>query len=216
MFDVARVLDVNTMTLDDALRSHDIPPPHYIKIDIEGAELEVFASATYGLERALAIKTEVSFIPMRRNQPLATDIDLFLRDRGFVLMDLHAPVHWRRHSYVAHPQLARDHIPYSRGQLAHGDYIYFRHPDTIESTDVASSVRAAILAMSSGHFDHAHALLMRPVVASQLRETYGLDVATCVRETSLAFGRRVWAGEFATHLRRVATFLRSARVAAFG
>jgi hypothetical protein len=210
------VIDVDTMTMDEALASHAVAPPHYIKMDIEGAELEVFASARVGLERALAIKTEVSFIPMRRNQPLATDVDLVLRERGFVLVDLQAPIHWRRHSYVSHPQLARDKIPYSRGQLAQGDYLYFRHPDRIESTDVASSVRAAVLAMAFGHFDYAHALLTRPTVATHFRQAYDSDVTACVQEVSLAFGRRVWMGEFATHLRRIVTFLRSARVAGSG
>ncbi|MFC1641293.1 FkbM family methyltransferase [Myxococcota bacterium] len=216
MFEVAQVLEVDTITLDAALQVHHIAAIQYIKIDIEGAELEVLAAAPIALEQVLAIKTEVSFIPMRKRQPLAGDIDAFLRERGFILMDFRAPAHWRRSSRVVHPQLARDGIPYSRGQLAQGDYLYFRDPGRIPSEDFPASIRAAALAMTFGFFDHANVLLGRPAVAERLRHGYGIEPELCVREASLAFGRRVWAGEFITHLRRIVTYLRSARTAALG
>jgi FkbM family methyltransferase len=209
MFTVERVVDVETMTLDDALGRYSVPAPHYLKLDIEGAELEVLSSAPRTIEHLLVIKTEVGFLPMRKNQPLATDLDQFLRERGFQLVDFVRPAHWRRGSNISHPQLSGGRIPYSRGELAHGDFLYFKRADLIPPDAVATAVRAAVLSMAHGYFDYANALLTRPAVASQLREQYRLDVADALRSASLRFGRRVWAEAFATHLRRMVTFLRS-------
>jgi FkbM family methyltransferase len=214
MFTVDRIVDVDTMTIDEAIARFELPPPHYLKLDIEGAELEVLASGEKALTSTLALKTEVSFIPMRRQQPLATDVDVFLRDRGFHLVDFIRAVHWRRNSYVPHPHLTRGRIPYSRGEIAHGDYLYFREPDTIPTDDAPLSLRAAVLAMTHGFFDYASALLERPSVSRYLSERYRLNSRDALEDVSLHFGRRVWAQSFSEHLKLIVTFLRSVPVAA--
>jgi FkbM family methyltransferase len=218
MFRIERMVDVDTLTLDAVAAQYGIACPSYLKIDIEGAELEVFASGERTLRDILAIKTEVSFIPFRRAQPLATDVDAFLRARGFVLMDLVTPMRWRRGSYVAHPQLTGGPVPYSRGQLAHGDFLYFRDPGWFADGDegVPARLRGALLAMAHGYFDHARALLACESVSAHLRDQYGIDRDVAMRATSLAFGRVAWATELVEHLRRVVTFARSARHAALG
>jgi FkbM family methyltransferase len=218
MFRVERMVDVDTLTLDDAMARYGIAQPSYIKIDIEGAELEVFTASERTLSDVLAIKTEVAFIPFRRSQPVAADIDAFLRARGFVLMDLITPMRWRRGSSVAHPQLSSGSIPYSRGQLAQGDFLYFKRPDRIaaDAEGTAARLRAALLAMCHGYFDHASVLLSAPEVTRYVRERYDIDTVAALRAASLVFGRVAWRGEFIEHLRRVVTFARSARHAAFG
>lgn len=210
MFTVDRTADVTTTTLDEALERYAIPSPHYLKLDIEGIELEVLSSAPRAVEAALVVKTEVSFLEMRKRQPLATDVDLFLRDRGFRLVDLVAPTHWRRNSHVGHPQLDARGVPYSRGELAQGDFLYFKEPDASGPLGLQRTLQAATLAMAHGFFDYAGALLGRAEVARHLRERYGVEPPEALRSASLAFGRRAWAEAFAVHLRRIATFLRSA------
>ena len=203
-----------TMTLDDALTRFAIPAPHYLKLDIEGAELEVLSSSPRALSSTLVLKTEVAFVPMRRGQPLATDVDLFLRGHGF---QLHRP---RRAGALATQgrtsriRSSRPQGPLFPGQIAHGDFLYFREPDAIPSAEVPSVLRAAVLAMAHGFFDYASALLAKPEVERHLREHYRLDWTRVVRSASLALGRRAWASAFSEHLRRIVTFLRSAKVIA--
>ncbi len=214
MFTLERIIDVETTTLDEALDRFTIPLPDYLKLDIEGAELEVLRSSPRALASTLVLKTEVAFIPMRRNQPLATDVDVFLRGCGFRLVDLVAPAHWRRNSYVAHPQLATEGIPYSRGQIAHGDFLYFKDPDAIPCDDVPRCIRAAVLSMAYGFFDYGWALIARPEVARHLRDGYGLDPGQAIRTASRALGQRVWAEASSCHLRSVVTCVRSAKALA--
>lgn len=212
MFTVERRAVVNTVTLDHALQRYAIAAPHYLKLDIEGIELEVLSSAPHALDSALVVKSEVSFMEMRKRQPLATDVDLFLRQRGFRLVDIVSPAHWRRHAKTVHPQIGMDRIPYSRGELAQGDYLYFKQPGAIDGAE--RLIRAAVLAMAHGFFDYAGTILGLDLVSDRLVESYGLDAASALRKASLWFGRSAWAEAFATHLRRVVTFVRSGNVLA--
>jgi FkbM family methyltransferase len=193
-FERDRTATVTTRRLDDA--SEGLRPV-YLKLDVEGAELEILQAAPRTLAGLLALKVEVSFLPFRKGQPLACDIDSFLRGHGFELMELVQPAHWRMHGYVAHPQAGGGVIPYSRGQLAQGDYLYFRHPDGVDGPE--SAIQAAVLAAAHGYFDHAEILLARA----------GVDAIPAIAEASRRFGRAVWRHEVIRHLRLLVTYARS-------
>ncbi|NBS18137.1 MAG: FkbM family methyltransferase [Gammaproteobacteria bacterium] len=55
----------------------------YIKIDVQGGELEIFKNGTKTLQTVSFIHTEVSFIELYEGQPLFADVDQFLRSLGF-------------------------------------------------------------------------------------------------------------------------------------
>lgn len=216
-FTVERTATVETVGLDEAITRWDLPPPDYLKLDTEGTELEILESGAKCLEGVLAIKTEVSFMPFRTGQPLARDIDRFLSECGFELMDLIRPAHWRRHGYIIHPQMAPESVPYSRGQIAHGDYLYFRSPETLGDTaDGATGRRqfkAAALAMAHGYFDHAESLLTRPEAADWLAQFGEIRHPDALRLASQRYGRLVWRKALFAHLRAFSPFLRHARFA---
>jgi len=204
---VTRTLAVETRTLDGALADAGVQRVDYLKLDIEGAELEVARAAPRTIGSLLAAKIEVTFLPVRRQQPLAADIDRFFTGRGFRLMDFIRPAHWRRDGYIIHPQTGSGTIPYSRGQLIQGDYLFFRNPETIVEPDRA--LRAAALAMAHGHFDYAAGLLRRPDVASWLGREYAIDVERSLRSTSRRFGWRAWAAGLKQQVRGLSPFVRS-------
>ena len=55
-----------------------------LKIDIQGGELAVFRNGKKKLSKAVAIQTEVSFVPMYKDQPTFGEIDAELRKLGFI------------------------------------------------------------------------------------------------------------------------------------
>lgn len=73
---------IQTVRLDDVAEIDNLD---FLKIDIQGAELEVFRNGTDKLANCLVIQSEVEFMPMYENQPLFSDVDLFLRKHGFML-----------------------------------------------------------------------------------------------------------------------------------
>jgi FkbM family methyltransferase len=74
--------EVQTKCLDDIALVQDID---LYKMDIQGAELMALKHSAKKIEECLVIHAEVSFLPLYKNQPLFTDIDLFLREKGFIL-----------------------------------------------------------------------------------------------------------------------------------
>lgn len=72
---------IQTKRLDDIDEAHDAD---YLKIDVQGAEVEVFEGAPKTLSNITAIHTEVCFVPLYINQPLFAEVDLALRAAGFL------------------------------------------------------------------------------------------------------------------------------------
>ena len=62
----------------------DIDDIDLIKIDVQGAELDVFQGTGKKLNDVLVIWTEVEFVPLYENQPLFSEIEQFLRGHGFM------------------------------------------------------------------------------------------------------------------------------------
>ena len=118
-----------------------------MKIDIEGAELAVFRSSSTLLDTVLAVKTEVSFVDFRHEQTVAFEVDQFMSEKGFILMDLVQPSYWRWQGYIIHPYTANELPPYSKGQIMHGDYLYFRGPETLDGNPKAY-IKLALISMA--------------------------------------------------------------------
>jgi FkbM family methyltransferase len=78
---VLKELPVSTRRLDDlaALGAFDM-----LKIDVQGSELSVFQGGRGRLKQAVAVQTEVSLVPLYKDQPVMGDIDLELRGLGLV------------------------------------------------------------------------------------------------------------------------------------
>jgi FkbM family methyltransferase len=81
-FQVVRTERVETTRLDDV---PDCPRADYVKLDVQGAELDVLRGGTAALADALVLDVEVEFVPLYKGQPLLGDVQSFLRERGFVL-----------------------------------------------------------------------------------------------------------------------------------
>lgn len=123
-------IPVTTVTLDSFLQENAIGPADFIKIDVEGAEMDVLLGADLALKSTLGLIVEVRF-QNTCNTPLFSDIDGFLRQRGFRLYD-----------FLRLSKYPRITVPDSRawqdgkelrwhddqGQLIAGDALYFADP----------------------------------------------------------------------------------------
>ena len=78
------VSTVDTVSLDYFTRQHGIRDVDFVKIDIQGAELDVFKGGQAVLNDVVTIVSEVEFIPLYYKQPLFGDVSTFLTDQGFM------------------------------------------------------------------------------------------------------------------------------------
>jgi FkbM family methyltransferase len=85
--DVARIKNkkiLNTVSIDKFVKDNKIKSIDFIKIDTQGAELEIFQGGLSILDNVLVIISEVSFMYHYKKQPLFGDIQSFLLKKGFM------------------------------------------------------------------------------------------------------------------------------------
>ncbi len=80
--------EVETVRLDTIAARERLPAPDLIKIDVQGAELEVFAGAAATLRTAAALIVEVSFVDYNKGGPLAAQVIAAVDQLGFKCVDL--------------------------------------------------------------------------------------------------------------------------------
>jgi FkbM family methyltransferase len=94
-----QVREVETARLDTLVAREKLPAPDLIKIDVQGAELEVLAGAAETLGAAGALLVEVSLVDYNRGGPLAAQVIGAIDRLGFRCADL-CEVHRSAHDFV--------------------------------------------------------------------------------------------------------------------
>lgn len=77
--------EVEVTPLDALLDEGKFGPVDFVKIDIQGAELDAFRGGARTLRSTVAIVSEVEFFHHYEDQPLFGDVDRELRAQGFML-----------------------------------------------------------------------------------------------------------------------------------
>ena len=103
-------MSIELDTLDHCLLGKPDLAPHFLKVDVEGADLDVLRGATDALgQSVLGVRVEVSFLERHKGTPFFADTDTFLRERGFQLFQL-SQERWVRknrvYGYTSEPQVA--------------------------------------------------------------------------------------------------------------
>jgi FkbM family methyltransferase len=107
---------ISTTTLDEVQRTEGLAAD-CLKLDVEGAELDVLVGGEGVLGETLLLETEVEFSPVFSGQPMFWDVDAHLRERGWRLLGL------RRNSWRRPPE-GSTKAPGYGGQLIAADALY--------------------------------------------------------------------------------------------
>jgi FkbM family methyltransferase len=82
---------VMAVTLDHLCSARRLKGPYLIKLDVQGAELDVLRGSEQVLENSEYVVVESSLFQFFKNGPQLTEVLLFMQDRGFVVYDLLDP-----------------------------------------------------------------------------------------------------------------------------
>jgi hypothetical protein len=150
----------------------------FLKIDIQGGELTAIENGRNCLAHAVAIQTEVSFLPLYQKQPTIAELDQALRKLGFIphafasiRRRMIAPLFDRRDPYAA------------LNQLLEADLVYVRNfTQTDAMTDEQLKHLAIIAHHCYGSFDLAtnciFQLCQRQVIAADSLQRYAALAAS--------------------------------------
>jgi len=100
-----------------------------LKIDVQGYELEILQHGLEVLKSTNLVYIEVAFRPIYAGQPLFAEIDIFMRDSGFSLVDLHN---------VRYPMLGTQND--QADLLIWADALYQREPNDMESSAIQNLI----------------------------------------------------------------------------
>jgi FkbM family methyltransferase len=147
------------VSLDQACRAEDVWPD-CLKLDVEGAELQVLEGGERATGETLVLELEVEFAPLRRGQPLFADVDAYLRGRGWTLLGLRR-VHWRRSA-----GLDPNATGYG-GQLTQADALYYNAPLLEKGLSPARALKVVLILSAYRQVDLALDLLRTPSPVSR-------------------------------------------------
>lgn len=119
-FDIIDNVELDVDTLDNALKGV-VDRVDFIKIDAEASELFILKGASNTLKNVLGMEIEVSFFPIRKDQPLFEDVQAYVRQAGFELIDIRGD-YWKRN-------IKNGYQNHRKGQMIWGDVLYFRSPE---------------------------------------------------------------------------------------
>jgi FkbM family methyltransferase len=149
---VERTDRLRTARLDDIA---EVRGADFIKLDVQGYELEVLRHGRRLLRDVTIIHCEVEFVQQYENQPLFSEVERFLRSQGFEF-----------HAFRGYGSRARKPLLLEQNPLAHGkqwlwaDAVFVKHSSRWQSMSAERLLRAAAIADALyEYFDLAAAFL---------------------------------------------------------
>ncbi|PSB32071.1 hypothetical protein C7B69_07390 [filamentous cyanobacterium Phorm 46] len=120
LIELKSTVDLSTTTLEKFCKAEDIKEIDFLHLDVQGAELKVLQGSDGILNNSvLGLVTEVEFTELYAGQPLFSDVDIYLRNRGLTLFDFG---HMQRDMRREIPVISNSHP----GALIWSDAFYFR------------------------------------------------------------------------------------------
>ena len=122
-YHVEQKISMTASRLDEVLSPSEAKLIDFIKVDVEGAALEILRGAEAVLKEGVVVglRVEAEFNPKYSGQHLFSEVDQWLRPFDYQLFDLR-PCRWKRKVGLKTGGIS--------GQLVHGDFIYFLEIDS--------------------------------------------------------------------------------------
>lgn len=179
LLEVKEKINVGTVRLDDICQESD-----FIKMDVEGYELPVLKGSGKNIETCIGLEIEVNYNDLLKKCPVYSEVDLFMRKKGFVLVDLTT-------SGYNHYILPSKNLE-SKGIISSADALFFRLPENVVELIKSGKwerkkiVIAASIYLAYGNYEFAYILIKEAVSNGILGEddSQYLSIYSCIRNMS--------------------------------
>ena len=143
-------VEIDTISLDKFIEDNEVGSIDFIKIDVQGAELDIFKGAPKALKNTLKIVCEVGFVPLYEGQPLFGDVCNIL-ERHNLMFNRFLGLAGR-----SLKPLILNNNPNFASQHMWSDAIYIKHVAMIPSLNNEELIKLALLAATYGSADLVH------------------------------------------------------------
>jgi FkbM family methyltransferase len=167
--EVVEEIKIKTTTLDTVLKREGISGVDFIKLDAEGAELDILKGSQEALSSfgVFGVLSEVRFNDKLNGSPPFSAIDAFLQEQGFTLYDLE--IYRQSRKTCPFPSLydyhyesgEKFHAATINGQVMDGNALFFRDLVESKSADTVSILKLACLLELHSLNDCAAELLLQ-------------------------------------------------------
>lgn len=182
-WEIEKKISVPAITLDDAANKYGFAAPLIIKLDTQGSELEILKSGPETLDNTVGVYLEMNNLEFYEQQPAFSEVDSFLREKGFTLIDLKRTLLRRQ---------TEERPIYSKRELAWSHGLYLRlGKSTLDQIEQRFIIPLFAVAVCMEFFDLAIALLETPGTASAFRGRWdvGLLKAAVAKQSKVVFHR---------------------------
>lgn len=166
--------NIKTITLNKFTFENKIDEIDFLKLDTQGTELEILKGANNLLDKnkISVIKTEFSNIPVYKNQCVFSEIDNFLKSKGFMLIDC---IYYPETIYLSgeSSKKTKKKLLQESGIGAGGDAVYILDKDVLSYKKKV--IGASILA-SMGYTSAAMEYLKPALTSGKDQENFILEL----------------------------------------
>jgi FkbM family methyltransferase len=145
---------IDLVPLDAWTDAEGVSDVRFMKLDTQGSELDILRGAERTLEGCCGVQVEVEFSPIYEGQPLFSNVDTFLRRRGFALWRLTEKCHYAEDklpggSLADVSYFGDGEVPFESGsgRLFWANAIYFRDFHDLEPSPERGSQRLVLAAL---------------------------------------------------------------------
>ena len=164
---VEKQAQVETVALDSL---SELPSIDFLKMDVQGAELRILEHGEVKLNACVTVQLEVPFICLYEEQPSFGEIDIWLREKGFVP---HCFLDVKRWSIA--PTVFQGNFRVPGNQLLEADIVYVKDPLILSSFSDAQLKKLALVADMSLHSVDLCVLLIRELISRNIVAPDGVE-----------------------------------------
>ncbi len=137
----------------------------FIKLDIQGGELDALIGGKKTLKKTLGLEIEVEFQHIYKNQPLFNKVFEFLTSNNFAFIDFTRLVRWERENLYSY-----------NGQCMWGDSIFLRTPEYVLNnfSDIEVFKNYIVICVLYNKFDFVKIILEQKSAALHFTKSFNL------------------------------------------
>jgi len=184
---------INVDTLDACIARQPGWEIDFIKVDVEGADLDVLIGAKGALANVFGVQIEVGFLDRNIGAPIQFEIDRWMREAGFEPYHL-VREHWLRANGAFGAT--------TRPRLSWADTLYLRDHDWVYARAAASAsnekeqffVRVVAILLAYGAHDYALDLVVESADRAGLDPNAAEDLRSVILKSVMPIGSFVMRG----------------------